>query len=197
MPVFTRDNVAVVATVADRLQQLLDERGIARRAVAQKAGLGENTVQKILERGTGARSDSIVKLANALRVRTEWLLTGEGPRDVDQAEASVGEDPPTTAAPSSVIDWHGLRVRGEKRAQREGLDIEPWAWDEFERLGPEYGVSNGTVVTVAGAIRVAQGFSDAGIGRPRAPRVETGARRAATSPTSPPWPARWELRGSR
>lgn len=130
----------------------------------------------------GGRGDSITKLAHALRVHEAWLLSGTGPRDVEGfAGASEPEAPEESTSPESHIDWHKLRVRGEKRAQREALDIESWAWDEFERLGPKYAIRGQTAVSVAGAIRVAQGFSDAGIGRPVQPtRVETGSQLAAT-----------------
>lgn len=66
-----------ISPLARRLQQLVDASGAAQRAIAQRAGIPESTLRNILNgTSTSPRSDTLGKLAQALDVTEQYLLTG-------------------------------------------------------------------------------------------------------------------------
>lgn len=76
--------------IAERLSQARGARGLSRRALSLRAGLAQAVVGQI-ERGdvTSPALETVSKLAVALEVSLDWLVTGagEGP-DTPIAKAS-------------------------------------------------------------------------------------------------------------
>jgi transcriptional regulator with XRE-family HTH domain len=79
-----------MSTVAERIRMARERRGLGVNKLAAAAGLSQGTVSRI-ERGgrsTGARAPGVgevtlKKIAAALNVRPEWLMTGEGPFEAE------------------------------------------------------------------------------------------------------------------
>lgn len=65
--------------VGKRVQAIRKAKGLGQGELARKAGIKQSTLSD-LERGDSKnpRGDSLVKIANALHVSQEWLITGEG-----------------------------------------------------------------------------------------------------------------------
>lgn len=78
--------------IARRIQEEIDRQGLSARALSLKAGLSERHVGKILERGSGggAEGSTLLKIAAALGVSVQWLMTGAG----TPAEGAPANDSP-------------------------------------------------------------------------------------------------------
>jgi transcriptional regulator with XRE-family HTH domain len=71
-------------TLADRLRELLDHRGLNQTHAAERAGIPLATLNKWIHQGDKAANPSaenLVALKEALNVSIDWLLTGEGLRE--------------------------------------------------------------------------------------------------------------------
>src|SRR5580692_2825844 len=68
-------------TLADRLRQLLEERGLSQTQAAERAGIPLATLNKWINQSDKApnpSADNLVALKEAFNVSLDWLLTGEG-----------------------------------------------------------------------------------------------------------------------
>ncbi|MBD0319486.1 MAG: helix-turn-helix domain-containing protein [Gemmatimonadetes bacterium] len=74
----------------ERLRQVLDDRGMSQADLARELGVGVATVSEWFTRGRVPNGDVMLRLPLALGVNGHWLLTGDGPRDLDGA---AGGDP--------------------------------------------------------------------------------------------------------
>jgi transcriptional regulator with XRE-family HTH domain len=68
----------------ERLRQLLDDRGMSQADLAREVGVGVATVSEWFTRGRVPNGDVMLRLPHALAVNGHWLLTGEGPREMDR-----------------------------------------------------------------------------------------------------------------
>ncbi|EMH4161620.1 helix-turn-helix transcriptional regulator [Pluralibacter gergoviae] len=64
-------------TLADRLNQAMKLRDMSQGALAKASGVAQPTIWRLTS-GNAQGSTKIVEIANALRVRSEWLSTGVG-----------------------------------------------------------------------------------------------------------------------
>ncbi|HSU12543.1 helix-turn-helix transcriptional regulator [Longimicrobium sp.] len=69
----------------ERLRQVLDDRELSQADLARELGVGVATVSEWFTRGRVPNGDVMLRLPGALRVNGHWLLTGEGPREREQA----------------------------------------------------------------------------------------------------------------
>ena len=60
--------------IGTRLRKLIKERGLKQRWVAEKSGVNEMTLQRILDNRHSPNAANIVRIAEALGVSTDWLL---------------------------------------------------------------------------------------------------------------------------
>ena len=74
----------------ERLRQVLDDRGMSQADLARELGVGVATVSEWFTRGRVPNGDVMLRLPLALGVNGHWLLTGDGPRDLD---GTAGGDP--------------------------------------------------------------------------------------------------------
>lgn len=76
-------------TLAERLNQAMEQSGMSQGALAKASGVAQPTIWRLTS-GNARGSTKIVEIANALGVRTEWLSTGIGPMRPDgQQPASI------------------------------------------------------------------------------------------------------------
>lgn len=76
----------MVETVGGRIRRVREEKEVEAGALAQQAGIAYSTLMD-LENDRSKGSKHLHKIASALRVRTSWLETGQGPREgVDDPE---------------------------------------------------------------------------------------------------------------
>jgi transcriptional regulator with XRE-family HTH domain len=80
----TEPSPAKKETLADRLRELLDQRGLNQTHAAERAGIPLATLNKWIHQGDKAANPSaenLVALKEALNVSIDWLLTGDGLRE--------------------------------------------------------------------------------------------------------------------
>jgi len=70
-------------SLADRLKAMLTERRYSQGELARRVGVTQGTIYKLVA-GKAQSSKRIVEIAQSLGVNAEWLLTGNGPRYVEQ-----------------------------------------------------------------------------------------------------------------
>src|ERR1700683_94495 len=71
-------------TLADRIRQVLDERGLSQTQAAERAGIPLATLNKWINQSYKApnpSADNLVALKQAFNVSIDWLLTAEGLRE--------------------------------------------------------------------------------------------------------------------
>ncbi len=78
-----------MSTIGDRIKEVRKLRGISAKKLGQLLGVSQSVIAKW---ETGARknlrSDSVNRLAGALKVNTQWLLTGEGQMEKSENNSS-------------------------------------------------------------------------------------------------------------
>jgi transcriptional regulator with XRE-family HTH domain len=83
-------------TFSERLQTILAQRGMTQKELSDRIFIAPSTVTRWFTGGSTPQPRTIEAIANAIGVRKEWLLTGEGepnaPRIFDDA-GSYGSDP--------------------------------------------------------------------------------------------------------
>lgn len=85
-----RRKAAELSAFFERVRQCLDDRSMSQADLARELGVGVATVSEWFTRGRVPNGDVMLRLPHALGVNGHWLLTGEGPRDV---ERRAGGDP--------------------------------------------------------------------------------------------------------
>ncbi len=68
-------------TIAERLQGLIDEKGVTPYVISKKTGVSQATISRILTRITKKLNiNSAAKLSAYFHVDCDWLVTGKGER---------------------------------------------------------------------------------------------------------------------
>lgn len=75
-------------TLAERLKEARTKLGLTQKALADLVGVSQAAIQKI-ETGKANQTTKIVELSGALKVRPEWLGSGEGPMLLKGQDESV------------------------------------------------------------------------------------------------------------
>lgn len=106
--------------IAARIRERLASLGLSVRAAASRAGSPESTIRNILEgKSESPRGTTLTKLAKALDVSEQWLLTGQQPPEFTPAEVELPEPgsmpkdlPVYGSAMGSVIDagFEGIEI---------------------------------------------------------------------------------------
>ena len=71
-------------SLADRLKAMLVDKELSQGELARRVGVTQGTIYKLVA-GHAKSSKKIVEIAQALNVRAEWLLTGNGPQFIDES----------------------------------------------------------------------------------------------------------------
>jgi PAS domain S-box-containing protein len=82
-----------------RLQDALKKRGMTQKELSDRILISPSTVTRWFTGGSQPQPRTIEAIANAIGVRKEWLLSGEGEPDLPPA----GKSPPETALPEKRI----------------------------------------------------------------------------------------------
>jgi transcriptional regulator with XRE-family HTH domain len=85
-----RKKGAELSAFIERLRQCLDDRLMSQADLARELGVGVATVSEWFTRGRVPNGDVLLRLPHVLRINGHWLLTGEGPRDLERRR---GMDP--------------------------------------------------------------------------------------------------------
>lgn len=64
-------------TIGDRIKHLCKQKGITQKQLAELAGLTEPSISRIVNGSREPRANSVLKLADALCVTTDYLLKGK------------------------------------------------------------------------------------------------------------------------
>ena len=87
-------------TLAERLKYARKHRGLTQSALAELIGVSQAAIQKI-ESGKAYQTTKLVDLANALKVKPEWLGSGEG----EMLLSAQGEALPPESEWGTVDAW--------------------------------------------------------------------------------------------
>ncbi|WP_426817652.1 helix-turn-helix domain-containing protein [Winslowiella sp. 2C04] len=79
------------SNLAERLKAAMSARNMSQASLAEAAGIAQPSVWKITS-GRTQSSKKLVDIANALKVRPEWLLNGSGDMDYQTSSVSYGEE---------------------------------------------------------------------------------------------------------
>jgi len=185
-----RDYPSLVATVADRIREVLARTGWSQRELSRRAGLSPAAIGWILSHADRTTElDTIQKIAGAAGVSQSWLATGRGspdddaqvhpPDEIDVAgRRPVAQDAARTSRPTfeNLPDWQEL-IAGARAMQAErGREIPEWA---FAAVATSSALLTAppSAATIYDLARV---YADHGIGKPRPPRAETGVVKVKT-----------------
>ena len=132
--VFRSHTFGVVDGIAARIREVLDARRWSERELSARAGLAPVHVGKILDRGgSRAGGETLAKIAKAAGVSLEWLVTGEGPRDLETRVEYTDDYParaPLLAALRSSGDPFDAAVLAELKlttySGAENLTLSEW-----------------------------------------------------------------------
>jgi transcriptional regulator with XRE-family HTH domain len=106
-------DTAILEEVGERLARRRIDLGLTQAALAEQAGLGKRTVERI-ESGESAQLVSLVRILRVLELvsRLDLLVPELGPRPMDQLRRKGKE-----------------RRRASSRHQTK-KDPQPWSWDD-------------------------------------------------------------------
>ena len=168
--------------LAQRIQDLLRERGLSARDASLRAGQSKGWVQTILD-GDSKRptAERLSALATVLGVRVEWLMSGTGGRDAAEAQDDVADPleealagewwgdrlPPPRLAAELARDARAERNLAGREGRQGAAYWRAWLREELQRrMRPEKAIG-GTVVADAGTDNP---LDDLGPARPRSTR---------------------------
>jgi transcriptional regulator with XRE-family HTH domain len=69
-----------MTTLSERLNEIIRERNLSQDSLAEKAGVSQTTIHKLLT-GKALESRKISKIAEVLGVSTDWLAMGKGDKN--------------------------------------------------------------------------------------------------------------------
>ena len=102
--------------LADRLQRVLDLRGLTPYDLSKRAGLSQSQVRIWIDRKSERVStEALRKVAAAAEVSALWLITGSGSPDDDEAREEAGETSAGSAPPATASEEHRAPVELPQR----------------------------------------------------------------------------------
>lgn len=113
----SRRKGAELASFFERLRQCVADRGMSQADLARELGLGVATVSEWFTRGRAPSGDVMLRIPGALSVNGHWLLTGEGPRDLERRR---GMDPYLRGVQDALAELAGALETTARRFGAEG-----------------------------------------------------------------------------
>jgi SOS-response transcriptional repressor LexA len=95
-----RTTITAVNTIAERLKQAREDKGLTQPGLAERAGVSQGTIGNV-EAGLRKNPRELLSIALVLGVEPEWLKTGKGPK---HRTASV-TDGPEIKGQIPLISW--------------------------------------------------------------------------------------------
>jgi hypothetical protein len=100
--------VSTDETFADRVRRAMEARSKGFNDLDKAMGKKPGYTSKVLGEGRDPRGDSIRMFGKALNVRSEWLLTGNGPMEAPSPTLELDDAYPARAA--AIVAARGLGV---------------------------------------------------------------------------------------
>ncbi|YCI30845.1 helix-turn-helix transcriptional regulator [Erwinia sp. PK3-005] len=94
-------------TLAERLKAARTQQGISQKALGEMVGVSQAAIQKI-ETGKAAQTTKLMELAHALKVRPEWLSSGEEPMRQDRIPSLSPDYSTASETNLKVKAWENL-----------------------------------------------------------------------------------------
>lgn len=121
------DTVGFMATVADRIREALALRGMGVNSLDRALGKSPGTTSSMLNRGSEPVLSNAAEIAKVLRVRLEWLATGEGPLEIGLVVSNDADPTSSGRAPLTFRDLPGW-AEAVTKAKRRYRRIPEVAW---------------------------------------------------------------------
>ena len=78
--------------LADRLNQIMEQRGIIASEIADGAGISRPVMSRYLSKRSGISAENLIKLSQHLNVSPDWLLNGSDAPESIKMSKSVSVD---------------------------------------------------------------------------------------------------------
>lgn len=96
-----------MSTLAARLKKAMELRGLNTYRLAKDAGLDISNLSRLVRGGrASAKHETVTSLAQALRVRVEWLSHGELPMETESSGQFLRDRPEWPALMGAVRQLH-------------------------------------------------------------------------------------------
>lgn len=105
--------------VIKRIKGMISLRGMSTLAAEEAAGLKRGHLNNLLSgKRSGMSAATLLAIARALNVTTDWVLTGEGPMERPVTSTPPPSSPPPSARPRPSRS-EPLQLRAVQRAEHE------------------------------------------------------------------------------
>jgi transcriptional regulator with XRE-family HTH domain len=115
-----------VEGLADRLNQIMEQRGIIASEIADGAGISRPVMSRYLSKRSGISAENLIKLSQHLNVSPDWLLNGSDAPESIKMSKSVSVDKNTIIdvqkkyianLEKQVKGWEDWKARGDRHAK--------------------------------------------------------------------------------
>ena len=112
--------------LADRLNQIMEQRGIIASEIADGAGITRPVMSRYLSKRSGISAENLIKLSQHLNVSPDWLLNGSDAPESIKMSKSVSVDKNTIIdvqkkyianLEKQVKEWEDWKARGDRHAK--------------------------------------------------------------------------------
>ena len=112
--------------LADRLNQIMEQRGIIASEIADGAGITRPVMSRYLSKRSGISAENLIKLSQHLNVSPDWLLNGSDAPESIKMSKSVSVDKNTIIdvqkkyianLEKQVKGWEDWKARGDRHAK--------------------------------------------------------------------------------
>ena len=112
--------------LADRLNQIMEQRGIIASEIADGAGISRPVMSRYLSKRSGISAENLIKLSQHLNVSPDWLLNGSDTPEsikmskdvsVDKNKIIALQDKRIEDLEQKVKEWEDWKARGDRHAK--------------------------------------------------------------------------------
>ena len=112
--------------LADRLNQIMEQRGIKASEIADGAGISRPVMSRYLSKRSGISAENLIKLSQHLNVSPDWLLNGSDAPESIKMSKDVSVDKNTIIdvqkkyianLEKQVKGWEDWKARGDRHAK--------------------------------------------------------------------------------
>ena len=110
--------------LADRLKQIMEQRGIIASKIADGAGITRPVMSRYLSKRSGISAENLIKISQHLNVSPDWLLNGsDAPQSIKMSKDVSVDKNEVIAVQRELIDrlkkelkeWEDWKAKNEKR----------------------------------------------------------------------------------
>lgn len=100
-----------MANLFDRIETAIEMRGMNKNSTSVAAGLAQGHLHNILTRRKSMSALTLLDIAKALDVTTDWLLTGEGPIERWKPDARPVAKPASSPPPAMSVQEAAAKLK--------------------------------------------------------------------------------------